>query len=79
MRKEIVDFLNGNHELKQFIREQPEWYRTLSRNPEKIQMMQIASMHHYRKTIPHRVEKFTNGVQMASMMMHMFQMMNSNS
>ncbi|UQD51589.1 hypothetical protein C0971_05785 [Bacillus methanolicus] len=79
MRKEIIDFINRNQELKQFIREQPQWYRTLSRNPEKIQTMQIASMHHNRRTIPHKVEKFTNGVQMASMMMHMFQMMNSNS
>lgn len=79
MRNEIVDLLDSNQELKQFIREQPQWYRTLSRNPEKIQTMQIASMHYYRKTIPHKVEMFTNGVQMASMMMHMFQMMNSNS
>jgi hypothetical protein len=35
-------------------------------------------LHHYKKTIPHHVEKFSNGVQMASMMMSMFQAMNAN-
>lgn len=77
MRKEIVDFLNNNHELKQFVREQPIWYRKLSRNPLELQSLEISALHYYKKTFPHRVEKFTNGVQMASMMMSLFQTMNS--
>lgn len=41
MRKEIIDFINRNQELKQFIREQPQWYRTLSRYPEKYRQCKL--------------------------------------
>ncbi|KAB2337390.1 hypothetical protein F7731_07195 [Cytobacillus depressus] len=79
MRKEIIDYVGQNKELQRFIREQPVWYRRLSRNPQDLQALEIASLHHYRKTIPHQVEKFTNSVQMASMMMSMFQAMKSQT
>ncbi|MCP3741753.1 YlbE-like family protein [Rossellomorea sp. BNER] len=78
MRKEVIDYINAKIDLKNFLREQPTWYRTLSRNPHLLQQFEIASMNHFRRTIPHRVEKFSNGVQMASMMMHMFQAMNES-
>jgi len=79
MRKEILDYLNSSPQLLQFVREQPKWYRKLTRNPHELQLLEISSMHYYKKTFPHQVEKFTNGVQMASMMMSMFQSMNSQS
>ncbi|MGJ7922519.1 YlbE-like family protein [Neobacillus sp. LXY-4] len=77
MRKEIVEYLNRNPQLHQFLREQPNWYRRLSRNPQDLQQLEISSMHYYKKTFPHQVEKFSNGVQMASMLMSMFQSMNN--
>ncbi|MBI0578368.1 YlbE-like family protein [Neobacillus cucumis] len=75
MRKDVLEYLGGQKELKQFIREQPLWYRKLGRNPYDIQSLEIASLHYYKKTIPHQVEKFSNSVQMASMMLNMFQSM----
>lgn len=75
MRAEIQQYLYSKDELKQFIREQPHWYRKLSREPEALEQFEIASLHYFQKTIPHRVEKFTNGLQMASMMMGMLQTM----
>jgi hypothetical protein len=75
MRKDVLEYLGGQKELKQFVREQPLWYRKLSRNPYDIQSLEIASLHYYKKTIPHQVEKFSNSVQMASMMLNMFQSM----
>ncbi|WP_147531890.1 YlbE-like family protein [Bacillus marasmi] len=77
MRQEIIDYLNQNAEIQKFVREQPIWYRKLSRNPRDLQKLEISSLHYYKKTIPHQVEKFSQGVQMASMMVSMFQMMNS--
>jgi hypothetical protein len=77
MRKDVMEFLADQKELRQFIREQPYWYRKLSRNPNDYQSLQIASINYYKKTIPHQVEKFSNSVQMASMMLNMFQAMNS--
>jgi hypothetical protein len=79
MRKEVMEYLESQRELKQFIREQPHWYRKLSRNPYDLEALQIASLHHYKRTIPHQVEKFSNGVQMASMMFNMFQSMNNQN
>lgn len=76
MRKEIMQYINSNQELKQFLREQPYWYRKLSRDPEAIEEFQIASLHYYKKTIPHRVEQFSNNLHMASMMMHLLQSLN---
>ncbi|MDQ0272396.1 YlbE-like family protein [Cytobacillus purgationiresistens] len=79
MRKEIRDYLQQKKELQDFVREQPQWYRTLSRNPAEIQKLEVETLHYHKKTIHHHVEKFSNGVQMASMMMSMFQAMNSKS
>jgi hypothetical protein len=75
MRREVLEYLDSKKELKQFVREQPIWYRKLTRNPYELEALEIASLHHYKKTVPHQVEKFTNGVQMASMMFQMFQAM----
>ncbi|MDF2858773.1 MAG: hypothetical protein K0Q87_4624 [Neobacillus sp.] len=75
MRRELFEFLNDKKELKKFVREQPLWYRKLSRNPYDLQSLEIESLHYYKKTIPHQVEKFSNNVQMASMMFYMFQSM----
>lgn len=77
MRKEIMAFLDGKKDLKQFIREQPIWFRKLTRNPYDLQSLEVAALHFYKRTIPHQVEKFSNGVQMASMMFSMFQAMNN--
>ncbi|WHY02264.1 YlbE-like family protein [Neobacillus sp. DY30] len=79
MRRDVHEYLNRQKELKKFIREQPIWYRKLSRNPYELQKLEIASLHYYKKTIPHRVEKFTNNVQMASMMFYMLQSMKDQS
>ncbi|NRD78757.1 hypothetical protein HPT25_15450 [Bacillus sp. BRMEA1] len=79
MRKEILEYMERQRDLKQFVREQPQWYRKLSRNPFDLQALEIASLHYYKKTIPHQVEKFSNGVQMASMMYSMFQAMKSQN
>ncbi|WP_413301509.1 YlbE-like family protein [Bacillus sp. 1P10SD] len=79
MRRDVLDYLENQKELKKFVREQPYWYRKLSRNPYDLQSLEIASLHYYKKTIPHQVEKFSNSVQMASMMYSMFQAMKNQN
>ncbi|WP_059170024.1 YlbE-like family protein [Bacillus sp. FJAT-27445] len=79
MRMEVMDYIEGRTDLKKFLRDQPLWYRKLSRNPQDLEAFETASLYYYEKTIPHRVAKFSNGVQMASMMFQMLQSMkNSN-
>lgn len=79
MRRDVLEYLNSNTQLKQFVREQPGWYRKLTRNPQDLQLMEISALNYYKKTLPHQIEKISSGVQMASMMMSMFQAMNSQS
>jgi hypothetical protein len=79
MRKDVLNYLERQKDLKQFIREQPQWYRKLTRNPYDLQALEVASLHYYKKTIPDHVEKFTNSVQMASMMYNMFQAMKTQN
>ncbi len=73
MRADILQYIYSKNDLKQFIRKQPYWYRKLSREPEQLEQFEIASLHYFKKTIPHQVEKFANHLQMASMMMHVLQ------
>ena len=79
MRIDVYTYLQKNRELIEFLREQPIWYRKLSREPSQIENLEIAALHYYQKTIPHQIEKFSNGVQMASMMVSMFKIMNDQS
>jgi hypothetical protein len=79
MRSDVLAYLESQKDLKQFVREQPYWYRKLSRNPHDLQTLEIESLNYYKKTIPHQVEKFSNSVQMASMMFHMFQSMKNQN
>jgi hypothetical protein len=79
MRKDLLERIQQRKDLQEFIRIQPQWYRKISRDPRELEAMEIAALHFYERTIPHQVQKFTNGVQMASMMMQMFANMNSQS
>jgi YlbE-like protein len=79
MRRDVYMYIQNKKELVHFLRDQPVWYRKLMRDPSQIQQMEVAALHYYQKTIPHHVEKFSNGVNMASMMMGMFQAMNSQT
>ncbi|MBO9130290.1 YlbE-like family protein [Bacillus sp. 165] len=75
MRQELVEYMQSKEELQKFIREQPQWYRKLSRNPHDREGFELAAMHYYKKTIPDRVSKFQNQLTMASIMLEMFQYM----
>jgi hypothetical protein len=71
MRREIYEMIQMNPELKRYLREQPIWYRTLARHPEKLEHMQIEMMNRYRKTIPHKVSELSQSLQLISMMLGM--------
>lgn len=73
MRTEVVQHIRSDKDLQRYIREQPYWYRKLSRDPGLMDQFEVASIHYFKKTIPHHVERFSQGVQMASMMMGMMQ------
>lgn len=75
MREDVQKYIRANKDLQRFIREQPYWYRRLARNPKDMEKMEIEMMNYYQKTIPHKVSQFSNSIQMAQMMLGMFQAM----
>ncbi|MDM5189643.1 YlbE-like family protein [Bacillus sp. DX4.1] len=75
MRAELVEFLKSNEDLERYIREQPYWYRKLSRNPKEKDAFELAALQHFKKTIPDKVAKFQNQLSVASIMIDMFQYM----
>jgi len=77
LRREVLHYLQSNKDLLQFVREEPKWYRYLSRNPYDLNIINSEAKKYYKKTIPDRIHQIADGVQMASMMMSMFSMMNN--
>ena len=77
MRMEVAGYIFQQPLLRQYLRENPQWYRKLSRiRPD--QQFEICAMHYFKRTIPDQIEKFSNGVQMASMLLGLFQAMNNH-
>lgn len=52
-----------------FVRYNPEWYRYLSRDPDRIDELEKAAKQFYGQTFPQRVEKLNNQVQMVGMLL----------
>ncbi|MFS8629872.1 MAG: YlbE-like family protein [Bacillales bacterium] len=78
MRMEVAGYIFQQPLLRQYLRENPQWYRKLSRDPARLQQFEICAMHYFKRTIPDQIEKFSNGVQMASMLLGLFQAMNNH-
>lgn len=75
MRNDVTQYLKTDKKIQQFIRENPRWYRNLTRNPRDLQSLQLSSQNYFQQTIPHKVEKFSNTLGLASMMLQMYQSM----
>ncbi|MFC4387293.1 YlbE-like family protein [Gracilibacillus marinus] len=71
MEPEIYYYLERRNDLWHFIRKNPEWYRQLSRNDESIAELQKESKQYYGKTLPQRLEKTQQNIQLIRMIMSM--------
>ncbi|MFZ3588067.1 YlbE-like family protein [Bacillus sp. DJP31] len=78
MRPEIMTIIRSKEEYKKYLREQPYWYRKLTREPTFISEIDLYSKEYFKRTIPHKVASFSENLQMASMMISMFQAMREN-
>ncbi|MRH42141.1 hypothetical protein GH741_05555 [Aquibacillus halophilus] len=71
MEPNLYQFLRSRPELLKFIRLNPQWYRELTRNPSRIQDLEKEANVFYGRTVPQRIEKISNQVQMVSMLIQM--------
>ncbi|MBM0065283.1 YlbE-like family protein [Alkalicoccobacillus gibsonii] len=74
MRPEIIRMFNENQEFRLFVRQHPQWYRTLSRDPSAVQALEKEANRFYGRTFPQRVEKMQSNLGLAMMMMEMLKM-----
>ncbi|WNB90517.1 YlbE-like family protein [Bacillus sp. NEB1478] len=75
MRRDILEYLNTRPDLKYFIREKPEWYRKLSRNPFSVAELEEESKVFYGRTFGQRVDRFHQQVQNFGLLMELISVM----
>ena len=61
-------FLQKNPDTANFIRYHPVWYRYLSRDPQRVYELVDEAKVFYGKTLPQRLERFNNQVQMVNIL-----------
>lgn len=63
-----MQYLRENPKLAEFVRYNPEWYRYLSRGPERIKEMEKEAKIFYGKTLPQQINTLNDRIQMISML-----------
>lgn len=61
-------FLKSNPHLIHFVRQNPEWYRYISRDPSCLREIESEAKVYYGKTLPQRLKKINEQLQMADML-----------
>ncbi|MGM7701044.1 YlbE-like family protein [Pseudalkalibacillus sp. Hm43] len=72
MRREIIQYLDQRPDLKFIIREQPHWYRKLSRNPASIQELEEEAKTFYGQTFGQRVDRLNGQIESFSKLLQLF-------
>ncbi|MCC3357595.1 YlbE-like family protein [Bacillus sp. REN16] len=73
MRQETYEYLKSKKQLRAFVRQNPIWYRKLTRNPRNFQSLENESKIYFKQTLPHKVQKINQSLEMASFMLQMYQ------
>lgn len=67
MQQNVYDYLKSRPDLIMFVRYNPIWYRYLTRDPERVYELDQEAKLFYGKTLPQRLEKMNDHVQMIRM------------
>lgn len=78
MRRELQEFINYRPDLKFIIREQPEWYRLLSRNPYAINQLEQGSKYFYGQTFGQQLDRWNQQLNSVSVMMSLLSDFNNS-
>ncbi|WP_272435465.1 YlbE-like family protein [Terrihalobacillus insolitus] len=71
MQPSLYYYLRSRSDLLHFIRMHPDWYRSLTRDPSQIQVLEEQAKVFYGRTLPQKIEKFGGKLQMVSMLMQL--------
>lgn len=79
MRREIQYYLANRPDLLTFVRENPFWYRILTRNPEKVYEIEEEAKIFYGRTFPQRIDRFKEQLDLVHMLFSLFQVMGNDN
>jgi hypothetical protein len=74
-----MDYLNTRPDLKYYIREKPEWYRKLGRNPFSVAELEEGAKVFYGRTFGQRVDRFHSQLQNFGLLMELISVMGETS
>jgi hypothetical protein len=74
-----MEYLNTRPDLKYYIREKPEWYRKLSRNPFSVGELEEGAKVFYGRTFGQRVDRFHSQLQNFGLLMELISVMGETS
>lgn len=75
MRKELQQYVEMRPDLKHFIREQPIWFKRLSREPHLMATIEQEAKVYYGQTFSQKVQKFQERIETAAMFMELMKVM----
>lgn len=79
MRREIQSYLQSRPDMIMFVRENPIWYRKLSRSPDKVFEIEQEAKVFYGKTLPQKIDRLNGRIQLVNMLLSMMNVMGDNS
>ncbi|WP_217585703.1 YlbE-like family protein [Lentibacillus saliphilus] len=71
MQPYVYEALQNRPDLLHVVRHRPEWYRILTREPEKLVDLEKAAKEFYGKTMTQRIERFGQRADMVNMLIQM--------
>lgn len=71
MEPETYHMLQNREGTWQFIRQHPMWYRYLTRDPNSVTELEAQEKKYYGRTLPQRLEKTQQNMQLVKLLMQM--------
>ncbi|WP_047981373.1 YlbE-like family protein [Ornithinibacillus contaminans] len=75
MNQELYHYLQARPELMNFIRQNPYWYRYLTRDPSRVVEMEKEAKRFYGKTFTQKMDKMNQNIQMVGVLLQFAEMM----
>lgn len=64
-----INYIKSNPLVYQYLRANSYWYKELNRNPFVLERVNQEAKKYYKMTVPDKIEKFTQDMEMISTFM----------
>jgi hypothetical protein len=78
MRRYLYEYIRSKPDLLLFLRERPDWYRRLSRHPERMWEMEREASVYFKTTWPDRLERMAGNLQMVPLFVQLLKSMDGS-